>query len=608
MISIVGSDGPNGWDGAILGAAGRSGLGGGTAVAFASVRNISTQAVVTGAIATGGKGGYGGNGADAGYDVNGVYWAPGTAGAGSPGGNAYATATATTTNGAVAIGTGGAAGASGVPGHLLTGDLGTNGAKGGAGGFASARSTSYNSLAFASATSTATAGAGGASYGAGKVGGAGGGVGGTLSPSMAAAGESTVGAAATATMSQTGGAGGAGLAGAGGGAGAASGSINMVSGYTNSGALTLSQTDIGGAGGDSIGNLAAGGKGGAGLSSLTFNDNTSTTLSTVINATASATGGGGGSGPTLGASAAGTATLVLTGANEVHGATSATGGTGILLAGLATASTTVTGLSGTLSASANDALRPGQLIQTVSSTTSGVVDGTSAAKAMAGIGANALALSTTLQGVAFIEGAPSIASANTVLNSNTNIKAAFGSAPVFFGIGELGGAYSTGAAGGSQTVTSSFTETVDLTQLNPLQDLVVGFYKGTAIGTGVTGVTFDLYANGTDVVHQTFATAAAAKTYFTNNAIDLGSLASGPLSGPTLTLQATLSVTMSAAGSGFYGELILGDPPAAKTSASPNAFAQVMAGMGSNSGALSNAIACATGGAHTTLAMPSHFA
>ena len=179
---------------------------------------------------------------------------------------------------------------------------------------------------------------------------------------------------------------------------------------------------------------------------------------------------------------------------------------------------------------------------------------------------------------------------------------------MFFGIGELGGAYSTGGVGSSQTVTSSFNETVDLTQLNPLQDLVVGFYKGTTVGTGVTGVTFDLYADGADVVHQTFATAAAAKTWFTNNAIDLGSLASGPLSGSTLTLQATLSVTTATAGSGFYGELILGDPPAAKVSASPDAFVQAMAAMGSSSGALSAAIASTAGLAHITLAVPAHFA
>jgi hypothetical protein len=98
-------------------------------------------------------------------------------------------------------------------------------------------------------------------------------------------------------------------------------------------------------------------------------------------------------------------------------------------------------------------------------------------------------------------------------------------------------------------------------------------------------VTFNLYADGADVLSETFATAAAAKTFFTDDAINLGSLASGPLSGSTLTLKAVLTVTSDTAGSGFYGDLIIGDPPgAAKPTASHQGLVAAMAGFGARSG------------------------
>ena len=66
----------------------------------------------------------------------------------------------------------------------------------------------------------------------------------------------------------------------------------------------------------------------------------------------------------------------------------------------------------------------------------------------------------------------------------------------------------------------------------------------------------------------------------------LGSLASGALSGNTLTLQASFSLTTKAPGQGFFADVILGDPPTtAATSASPQQFAHAMAGLGADIGA-----------------------
>jgi hypothetical protein len=76
-----------------------------------------------------------------------------------------------------------------------------------------------------------------------------------------------------------------------------------------------------------------------------------------------------------------------------------------------------------------------------------------------------------------------------------------------------------------------------------------------------------------------FSSAAAAKAFFTDDAWNLGTLATGGLSGNPLSLQAVLTVTTNVANSGFYGELIVGDPPKAKT-AKVQAMAQAMAGFG----------------------------
>ena len=193
--------------------------------------------------------------------------------------------------------------------------------------------------------------------------------------------------------------------------------------------------------------------------------------------------------------------------------------------------------------------------------------------------------------MAFVTGAPNAATTGAVLSANAKIAAAFGAAPVFFGVGELGGGYSNGGTH-RQTVTSSFDMSVDLTKLAARDDLVVGLYNGKVVGGGFTSLSFDVYADGTDVVHRVFNSAAAAKTFFTNHAIDLGSLASGqPLGADTLSLHVVVSITTDTPGSRFYGDMILGDPP--RAAASPTTatsatledrFVAAMASFGAGSG------------------------
>jgi hypothetical protein len=143
----------------------------------------------------------------------------------------------------------------------------------------------------------------------------------------------------------------------------------------------------------------------------------------------------------------------------------------------------------------------------------------------------------------------------------------FGASPVFFGIGELDGFYSSGGTG-TQTITSQFSETIDLTKLAVRQDLVAGFYNGQSTGSGITNITFDLYANGTDIDHQSFSTVTAATAYFTNNGVDMGSLAG---SGSTLSVNAQLKITTTGASS-FDAGILIGDPPSAASASKPAAI------------------------------------
>jgi hypothetical protein len=159
---------------------------------------------------------------------------------------------------------------------------------------------------------------------------------------------------------------------------------------------------------------------------------------------------------------------------------------------------------------------------------------------------------------------------------------------VFFAIDQLGGKYAKSGGTGAQTVTDTVNLTVDLTKLASEQDLVVGFYGAAGAGTGFSSLTFTLTADGggTPLLTRTFTTLVSAEAFFTNNAMDLGKLGTGPLAGSTLTLKAQFVLTTTSLNTDFYANLIVGDPPAA-TGAS-HKFIQAMAGLGGGSaGALS---------------------
>jgi hypothetical protein len=465
------------------------------------------------------------------------------------------------------------------------GNGGRGGAALGAGGTATSTSaTSGHAYGYA----RQVGGAGGSGFGAGHAGGAGG-----LATTTTA---KASGYSACARVVQTGGAGGYGAGGANGGAGAASTlTINTVSGATRGGAasyLKLYQFATGGKGGGS--SSARGGVGGAATSNLTFNDLTANTSHAAsVTGTAGAYGGAGGSSRvTGGRGGAATASLTLTGASSVSVTTdaiggaggtgavggnasatshatgtasissnaSAIGGTGGAGAGTALAIATGKGGSGALHSNASANLAH-TLVTAVQSQAQAPVNGTGTAVTWAAIGKGAVPAPVMLtdQAVALLTAEPKSTDVNSILSSNANIKTAFTVplSPIYFGIGELGGAYAYSTNDtASETETSSVHMTVDLTKVAHLHDLLIGFYSGTAAGSGFASMSLDVKINGTDHITD-FATVAAANAFFQNHAVDYGALSA--LGTSTLQLDISLSITEAAAGSYNFGMLI-GDP------------------------------------------------
>jgi hypothetical protein len=239
----------------------------------------------------------------------------------------------------------------------------------------------------------------------------------------------------------------------------------------------------------------------------------------------------------------------------------ATGGDGGTAAGTASATAIGQGASGDANATATAGhITSGSLVTAASATADTPVAGKSTALTWAAIGNGAISAPALVldQSVAQIIAEPTAADVNTINTNNAAINTAFhtGKTPTYFGIGELGGAYSTSGSG-SETETCSVHMTMDLTKFSPLHDLIIGFYSGTAAGAGfiANGMTLDVKINGVDH-NTTFLNVAAADAFFKNNAHDYGAL-----SGSSLQLDISLSITESAAGGYDFGMLI-GDPPA----------------------------------------------
>ncbi len=267
--------------------------------------------------------------------------------------------------------------------------------------------------------------------------------------------------------------------------------VDVVSGHSNGGALTLDQDASGGLGG-STNRTSNGGFVGAATSTLHFDDTLKAVHSALVTTNVTATGGaaeavqrissdvlagnggaatafaditatavsldvtatGGRPGTAFVGGLAGSATATAIGhaGGQVDVHVTASGGLGTASSGLATVA--ASSLTGTIHATASATTVPGVLVGHVDADASSTLKGAVAALdsgadvARAGLGLAIAPMDTTSQSVALITGAPVAADVAGVLAANAAIKAAFTTpSQSFFAIGELGGRYSVAGHG-----------------------------------------------------------------------------------------------------------------------------------------------------------------
>ncbi len=530
---------------------------GGTAYAKSaatSTTTLATDAVASSVTSTGGAGGANTT-SSLGNASGGTGGAVTYTNAQSIGGQAHATASAR----------GGAGGAGQGAGH-----------SGGAGGQVSGTYTKANSLAVgagAYATATQVGGAGGL----GQTGAAGGD--GANSTLTSAVNGSSIGGRLTLRQTATGGAGGDGALGGSGGNGNSNLTFNDNQNATRSTSIYGTSQASGGAGG--IGSGASDGAGGVAVASISL------TGFTMVNSTASATGGASLNGATPGAgggaiaTAIGSATSagvngtasVVASANGGSGATQGTAdseATAITAAGqMAQATSTAAGLTDIV-ASAATTSGPGATGLTASTSDTGGgtmiaisnadIGGAVGSFQGAGAGQSSYAFETGLptSSYVYVNGVltPGYAFVPALLTANPAINAKLGGATAtVLGYG-IQGSYSKTSASGVQTLGSTTTYTVNTTGLTGyLIAGLVGEDTGVALGTGFTSLTFTATVNGTVVGGpHVFTTAAAAQTFFTNDALNLG----GFKAGANLVVALNLTLVTSVTGEGFGASILLG--------------------------------------------------
>ena len=318
--------------------------------------------------------------------------------------------------------------------------------------------------------------------------------------------------------------------------------------------------------------------GGAGSSSLTLTELTSA----VISAQTFANGGAGGRGFTSGAGGAATATTTITSANMVDVGATATGGNaghggGMVGGGNATAGATATsagsspgatatatasatggssgaGILGTANASAQATTASGQQAKATSTafgnsgtaaagaTTQGSIFSNVDASASSAVPAGFLATSkgtaniagapvafdNTANAYAAANGLPSSAFTSAAFASHPNVAAAFGAAgATVLGAGAQGALkndlslFSSG-----NTYHASLDWDFDTTKLSG--DLLVGLLDNSLTSQGFTSLEFSITEDGSTKIDQTFTTAAAAASYFSDHVLDLGTFVAEP--------------------------------------------------------------------------------
>jgi hypothetical protein len=129
---------------------------------------------------------------------------------------------------------------------------------------------------------------------------------------------------------------------------------------------------------------------------------------------------------------------------------------------------------------------------------------------------------------------------------------------VQLGAGALGGMAAVGSTG-ADTSASSIEWTVATSTLPGSGTLYLGLTGGTPVNAGFTSLTFEVLKQGHVAITETFASVAAANTYFSDDLSSLGIWSSGVTG--NLDVKVLVSETNTGAGNGYGIELTLGIAP-----------------------------------------------
>jgi hypothetical protein len=149
---------------------------------------------------------------------------------------------------------------------------------------------------------------------------------------------------------------------------------------------------------------------------------------------------------------------------------------------------------------------------------------------------------------AFSTGLPDKSYATMLIDGASNVaNALLGPRDEIFGTGILGANYAADGVGESFTYSSSstfdFARQGGAHPSDLLLGLIDGEQTGFMAGSGFQSMTFDIIANGVEIVDATFRSLSAAESFFRDDVIDLG-----PSLGPNVDL--TIAYSLMANGTG----------------------------------------------------------
>lgn len=202
----------------------------------------------------------------------------------------------------------------------------------------------------------------------------------------------------------------------------------------------------------------------------------------------------------------------------------------------------------------------GDVVTSISIELDGSGDGLQTASALASYGYDADPIDATLMG--HVTASPSSADIDAILDGNPNIATGFSDATSYFAIAELG---ATSGANGTtdQTAGGTLDFVVNLSALPAVDNLLMGFYDGNIELDGFTTMSFSISVDGVAVTDFAWNDPEDALTFFSDNFVDYGPISELDLNEDGL-LEFSIAFSMVTApiGNGFFGSILIGDPPA----------------------------------------------